>query len=151
MVLNTKIMIIIPSFAHIYPIINNKDTSGYYRQISYPANFHASIRKCTPRAISAPPPWRTQKMITQSSVVSTRQNYKHYFTCIMSMMSRNFATECTVLQLWPDIHVLVWRHATHLRKNQPFQELSAVWACLGVYPLDMPRTPYRASEGKRSQ
>ena len=26
-----------------------------------------------------------------------------------------------------------------------------VWACLGVYPLDMPRTPYRASEGKRSQ
>ena len=25
------------------------------------------------------------------------------------------------------------------------------WACLGVYPLDMPRTPYRASEGKRSQ
>ena len=27
----------------------------------------------------------------------------------------------------------------------------AVWACLGVYPLDMPRTPYRASEGKRSQ
>ena len=21
----------------------------------------------------------------------------------------------------------------------------------GVYPLDMPRTPYRASEGKRSQ
>ena len=28
---------------------------------------------------------------------------------------------------------------------------TAVWACLGVYPLDMPRTPYRASEGKRSQ
>ena len=27
----------------------------------------------------------------------------------------------------------------------------AVWACLGVDPLDMPRTPYRASEGKRSQ
>ena len=27
----------------------------------------------------------------------------------------------------------------------------AVWACLGVYPLDMPRTPYRASEGKLSQ
>ena len=27
----------------------------------------------------------------------------------------------------------------------------AVLACLGVYPLDMPRTPYRASEGKRSQ
>ena len=27
----------------------------------------------------------------------------------------------------------------------------AIWACLGVYPLDMPRTPYRASEGKRSQ
>ena len=27
----------------------------------------------------------------------------------------------------------------------------AVWACLEVYPLDMPRTPYRASEGKRSQ
>ena len=27
----------------------------------------------------------------------------------------------------------------------------AVWACLGVYPVDMPRTPYRASEGKRSQ
>ena len=27
----------------------------------------------------------------------------------------------------------------------------AVWAYLGVYPLDMPRTPYRASEGKRSQ
>ena len=27
----------------------------------------------------------------------------------------------------------------------------AVWACLGVYPIDMPRTPYRASEGKRSQ
>ena len=27
----------------------------------------------------------------------------------------------------------------------------AVWACLGVYPLDMPRTPYRASEGKCSQ
>ena len=26
-----------------------------------------------------------------------------------------------------------------------------VWACLGIYPLDMPRTPYRASEGKRSQ
>ena len=24
-------------------------------------------------------------------------------------------------------------------------------ACMGVYPLDMPRTPYRASEGKRSQ
>ena len=27
----------------------------------------------------------------------------------------------------------------------------AVWACLGVDPLDMPRTPYRAREGKRSQ
>ena len=27
----------------------------------------------------------------------------------------------------------------------------AVWACLGVDPLDMPRTPYRASEEKRSQ
>ena len=27
----------------------------------------------------------------------------------------------------------------------------AVWACLGVDPLDMPSTPYRASEGKRSQ
>ena len=27
----------------------------------------------------------------------------------------------------------------------------AVWACLGVYPLDMPRTPYRASEEKRFQ
>ena len=26
-----------------------------------------------------------------------------------------------------------------------------VWACLGVDPLDMPRTPYRASEAKRSQ
>ena len=26
-----------------------------------------------------------------------------------------------------------------------------VWACLRVDPLDMPRTPYRASEGKRSQ
>ena len=25
----------------------------------------------------------------------------------------------------------------------------AVWACLGVDPLDMPRTPYRASKGKR--
>ena len=28
---------------------------------------------------------------------------------------------------------------------------SAVWACLGVDPLDVPRTTYRASEGKRSQ
>ena len=27
----------------------------------------------------------------------------------------------------------------------------AVWACLGVDHLDMPRTPYRASEEKRSQ
>ena len=27
----------------------------------------------------------------------------------------------------------------------------AVWACLWVDPLDMPRTPYRASEGERSQ
>ena len=27
----------------------------------------------------------------------------------------------------------------------------AVWAYLGVDPLDMPRTPYRASGGKRSQ
>ena len=27
----------------------------------------------------------------------------------------------------------------------------AVWECQGVDPLDMPRTPYRASEGKRSQ
>ena len=27
----------------------------------------------------------------------------------------------------------------------------AVWACLRLDPLDMPRTPYRASEGKRSQ
>ena len=27
----------------------------------------------------------------------------------------------------------------------------AVWVCLGVYPLDMPKTPYRASKGKRSQ
>ena len=27
----------------------------------------------------------------------------------------------------------------------------AVWACLGVDPLDMPRTPYRASKGKHSQ
>ena len=27
----------------------------------------------------------------------------------------------------------------------------AVWACLGVDPLDMPRIPYQASEGKRSQ
>ena len=30
-------------------------------------------------------------------------------------------------------------------------QVSAVWACLGVDPRDMPRTPYRASEGKRSQ
>ena len=28
---------------------------------------------------------------------------------------------------------------------------SQVSGCLGVDPLDMPRTPYRASEGKRSQ
>ena len=28
---------------------------------------------------------------------------------------------------------------------------TAVWACLGVDPLDMPRTPYRASKGKRFQ
>ena len=27
----------------------------------------------------------------------------------------------------------------------------AVWACLGVNPLDMPRAPYRVSEGKGSQ
>ena len=27
----------------------------------------------------------------------------------------------------------------------------AVWACLGVNPLDMPRTPYRAREGKHSK
>ena len=27
----------------------------------------------------------------------------------------------------------------------------AVWACLGVDPPDMPRTPYQASEGKHSQ
>ena len=27
----------------------------------------------------------------------------------------------------------------------------AVWECLGVDPLDMTRTPYLASEGKRSQ
>ena len=27
----------------------------------------------------------------------------------------------------------------------------AVWACLEVDPLDMPRTPYWAREGKRSQ
>ena len=25
------------------------------------------------------------------------------------------------------------------------------WACLGVDPLDIPGTPYRAREGKRSQ
>ena len=30
-------------------------------------------------------------------------------------------------------------------------QVSGVWACLGADPLDMPRTPYRASEGKRSQ
>ena len=30
-------------------------------------------------------------------------------------------------------------------------ESPAVWACLGVDPLDMRRTPYRASKGKRSQ
>ena len=27
----------------------------------------------------------------------------------------------------------------------------AVWACMEIDPLDMPRTPHRASEGKRSQ
>ena len=27
----------------------------------------------------------------------------------------------------------------------------SVWACLGVNPLDMPRNPYWASEGKHSQ
>ena len=27
----------------------------------------------------------------------------------------------------------------------------AVWACLGIDPLDILRTPYRASEGKRFQ
>ena len=27
----------------------------------------------------------------------------------------------------------------------------AVWACVGVDPLDMPKPPYRAREGKRSQ
>ena len=27
----------------------------------------------------------------------------------------------------------------------------AVWVCRGVDPLDLPRTPYWASEGKRSQ
>ena len=30
-------------------------------------------------------------------------------------------------------------------------QVSGVCACLGVCPLDMPRAPYRASEGKRSQ
>ena len=40
-----------------------------------------------------------------------------------------------------------------MRLRQAHTELSfaPVWAYLGVYPLDMPRTPYRASEGKRSQ
>ena len=27
----------------------------------------------------------------------------------------------------------------------------AIWACLVVDPLDMPRTPYQVSEGKLSQ
>ena len=35
------------------------------------------------------------------------------------------------------------------RKYETYKS-SAVWACLGVDPLDMPRTPYRVSEGKRS-
>ena len=30
-------------------------------------------------------------------------------------------------------------------------QVSAVWACLGGNPLDMSKTPYRASEGRRSQ
>ena len=34
-------------------------------------------------------------------------------------------------------------------QNKP--ESMDIWACLGVNPLDMPRTPYWASEGKHSQ
>ena len=37
----------------------------------------------------------------------------------------------------------------HLGMAKP--KSPAIWACLGVDPQDMPRTPYRASKGKRSQ
>ena len=36
-------------------------------------------------------------------------------------------------------------------KNGRLWAIIQVSGCLGVYPLDMPRTPYRASEGERSQ
>ena len=49
--------------------------------------------------------------------------------------------------LWPVIlHVYINHISLPTKPKSP-----AVWACLGVDPLYMPRTPYRASEGKRSQ
>ena len=41
------------------------------------------------------------------------------------------------------------RNATSFSiRFQSETKFPAVWACLGVDPLDMPRTPYRANEGK---
>ena len=44
------------------------------------------------------------------------------------------------------------RNATEFRiKLHTEIQVSVVWACLNLDPLEMPRTPYQASEGKRSQ
>ena len=48
-----------------------------------------------------------------------------------------------------ELRVMPWSFSIKLHSEKP--KSLAVKACLGVDPLDMPRTPYRASEGKRFQ
>ena len=47
--------------------------------------------------------------------------------------------------LLSNVHIVVNYNNTLL-----YQMCVLYFFCLGVDPLDMPRTPYRASEGKRS-
>ena len=66
------------------------------------------------------------------------------------------ATECLTLSLsWgmSGVTIPIVRNATGVSAlNCTAKPKSpAVWACLGVDPLDMPRSPYRMSEGKHSQ
>ena len=42
-------------------------------------------------------------------------------------------------------------HSLSIKLHSETQVSGRLWACLGVNPLDMPRAPYQASEGKRSQ
>ena len=77
-----------------------------------------------------------QHFATQCLVFAEYKTFLNFF---------DFHNCCKKIKEILVVHGVSALHCT-ARPNSP-----AVSACLGVDPLDMPRTPYRASEGKRSQ